>query len=438
MTSFLFCCITPFVGLALQAAQPSLSTEEVEDRLPRLRTVLAPVRTYGCPRQDNDSDCGVFVYIYVKELVAHDFSNLEEGLQAPLTYGAWQLRRNLRADVVLMGNNLLIRALIAERCVIPDQNPPLRNKSNTTLPPEFVELDKMLRDAVADIDNTQCQLRCAEEEMERVEGKVDAWELMAVWAEIGRLRALVSPAGRTPTSASPAGGACFVATSQRATPDQGGDAEALRIASAVVRNLLVNTQPVEQSRNGVAQPGQALRPNLFVLAGAVSEVHSAAMAGHGRSHETQGESQGLEGSRAGFAGVHLQRDGLWVARLVTDPKAPTTIGLGSFDDQIVAAKAFAAAAHVVRRDKPVRGRVLPLSLEEQELLIGFTTQHVIALSRVRAWGSWMRWCQKTEERGIVIAPPAAAESAPAMAPTAADVIAAAEVDLPGRDHMVSA
>ncbi|CAI5458692.1 unnamed protein product [Closterium sp. Yama58-4] len=417
-----FAEIQIILGLALQAAQPSLSTEEVEESLPRLRTVLAP--TYGCPRQDNDYDCG----------------NLEEGLQAPLTYGAGQLRRNLRADVVLMATNLLIQALITERCVVPDQNPPLRNRVNSTLPPEFVELDNKLRDAVGEIHNTQCRLKCAEEETERVEGKVDAQarELMVVWAEIERLRALVGPAERTPALHSPTRGACFVAAIQRATPDEGGDAVSLRAADAVVRNLILNTQPLEQSLNGVAQAGQGPRPNLFVPAGAVSEVNSAAIAVHGRPRETQGESQGPEGSRVGFAGVHLGRDGLWVARLVTDPKAPTTIGLGSWDDQIAAAKAFAAAAYVVRRDKPVRGRVLPLLPEEQELLRGCTTQHVIALSRVRAWGSWTRWRQETEARGIVIAPPAAADSAPATAPTAADVIAAAGVDLHAQETHDSA
>ncbi|CAI7760240.1 unnamed protein product [Closterium sp. NIES-54] len=90
-------------------------------------------QSYHCPAQTNGYDCGVFVCIYVHELVATDFKHLEEGLPA-LTYGPGKFRNNLRDDLVHQAMGTLFGQLVREKCLVPDQDPPLTSSSNSPLP----------------------------------------------------------------------------------------------------------------------------------------------------------------------------------------------------------------------------------------------------------------------------------------------------------------
>ncbi|CAI5933347.1 unnamed protein product [Closterium sp. NIES-64] len=72
----------------------------------------------------------------------------------------------------------------------------------------------------------------------------------------------------------------------------------------------------------------------------------------------------------GVRGVRLLPDGTWQAKIVPEPGSSRTLILGHFQDQQQAARAFAAAAAVLRRSKPPRGRVWQLTGEEMDLLDG--------------------------------------------------------------------
>ncbi|CAI5982876.1 unnamed protein product [Closterium sp. NIES-65] len=102
-------------------------------------------------------------------------------------------------------------------------------------------------------------------------------------------------------------------------------------------------------------------------------------------------SVGGVGGSGEYAGVRLLPDGTWQAKIVPEPGSSRTLILGNFQDQQQAARAFAAAAAVIRRSKPPRGRVWQLTGEEMDLLDGCTANIVRQLTTARVWGRWERW-----------------------------------------------
>ncbi|CAI5487324.1 unnamed protein product [Closterium sp. Naga37s-1] len=308
-------------------------------------------------------------------------------------------------------------------------------------------------------------------------------ELKSMWEELERVKQLARAAGQTPRSGPNIDGATSgLRGSVWDINERGNDATHMRDASAVVRQLLTSLGAQEQSpvcRSPAAMQTVALSAKPTQ---ALSEMNSQALAVPlQQTLEVQGESTGppaataAAGGKTGpegaggtlvpkisYAGVHLLRDGLWHVKLVKDPKNPSTIMLGSYEDQLVAARAFAAAVHVVRRHQPIRGRVLPLHGADLEILKGCTTRHVEFLARRRAWGRWERWQTEIEEMGGLPAegevgaaaaqtnetaaaqvhdsaatpssePDVARVTEPIAAPTRGDVVAAAATPLPGND-----
>ncbi|CAI5482237.1 unnamed protein product [Closterium sp. Yama58-4] len=310
-----------------------------------------------------------------------------------------------------------------------------------------------------------------------------ARELKAMWDKIERVKELTRAAGQTPKSGPNQYGA-MSGLRGNAWDVQGKDEDGPNMlhASAVVRQLLTGFGAPEQSPLGrspdvvqhvlrCAKPTQALlEMNSQALAAPLQhalEVQgesvgppAAATAGGGRSGPDGAACTQVP--RVSYACVHLLKDGLWHVKLVKDPKNLSTIMLGTYEDQLVGARAFAAAVHVVRRHTPVRGRVLPLQQADLEILRGCTTRHVEFLARRRAWGRWERWQTEIEELGGL---PAAAEgdaeaaqaeetaatqvgatataptsepltapvTEPGATPTRGDVVAAAATPLPGTE-----
>ncbi|CAI7760237.1 unnamed protein product [Closterium sp. NIES-54] len=232
--------------------------------------------------------------------------------------------------------------------------------------------------------------------------------MKAMWEELERVEELARAPGHTPRGVPNIDGAT---SGHRGSTwdmqDRGGDAQTMLQASAVVWQLLGGFPMQDHSPLG---QGPVVMPSMLPGAKptlALSEMNCQEPAPPGQqAREVQGESAGpldataVGGGRPGpdgaggtvtrvaYAGVHLQRDGMWHAKLVNDPKNPSTIMLGLYADQLVAARAFAAAMYVVRRHIPIRGRVLTMQDADLEILRGCSTRHVEFLARRRAWGRW--------------------------------------------------
>ncbi|CAI7764929.1 unnamed protein product [Closterium sp. NIES-53] len=232
-------------------------------------------QSYRCPAQTNGNDCGVFVCIYVYKLVATDFKHLE-GLPA-LTYGTGKFCRNLHGDLVHQAMRTLFGQLVQEKCLIPDQDPPLASSSNSPLPREYLALSAKLREVSAELGNTQIHIKSGEDETYRVECRVQdlAKEMKAMWEELERVKELARAPGHIPRGVPIVDGAT---SSHRGSAwdmqDRGGDAQTMLQASAVVRQLLGGFPMQDHSPLG---RGPAVMPSLLPNAKptlALSEMNS--------------------------------------------------------------------------------------------------------------------------------------------------------------------
>ncbi|CAI5957561.1 unnamed protein product [Closterium sp. NIES-65] len=375
-----------------------------------------------CPMQANQVDCGVYVCIYASELVARGFANLDDGLPA-LPYGGGLFRRGMRADIVEHALKRLIPTLERSGVMVPHQDPPLSKRVNKPVSPELAEIDAKLRDAVGDIHNISCRVGYCEKDITKLELLVESLtndlsttrdELTALSAQVAALPAPPQQ-GRIGGAGRPCARTDDPATQQILAPtaqlEQQGDSHQIQTAHGVINGLLPGT------------PGDALTSYRCVARGgalpAPSEDHSGCMGPPPPPSHSVG---GVVGSGE-YAGVRLLPDGTWQAKIVPEPGSSRTLILGHFQDQQQAARAFAAAAAVLRRSKPPRGRVWQLTGEEMDLLDGCTAEIVRQLTTARVWGRWERWRVELASLGGANPTPAspavvaAAPTAPAAAPT---------------------
>ncbi|CAI5986001.1 unnamed protein product [Closterium sp. NIES-65] len=375
-----------------------------------------------CPMQANQVDCGVYVCIYASELVARGFANLDDGLPA-LPYGGGLFRRGMRADIVEHALKRLIPTLERSGVMVPHQDPPLSKRVNKPVSPELAEIDAKLRDAVGDIHNISCRVGYCEKDITKLELLVESLtndlsttrdELTALSAQVAALPAPPQQ-GRIGGAGGPSARTDDPATQQILAPtaqlEQQGDSHQIQTAHGVINGLLPGT------------PGDALTSYRCVARGgalpAPSEDHSGCMGPPPPPSHSVG---GVVGSGE-YAGVRLLPDGTWQAKIVPEPGSSRTLILGHFQDQQQAARAFAAAAAVLRRSKPPRGRVWQLTGEEMDLLDGCTAEIVRQLTTARVWGRWERWRVELASLGGANPTPAspavvaAAPTAPAAAPT---------------------
>ncbi|CAI5957273.1 unnamed protein product [Closterium sp. NIES-64] len=408
------------LGLALQAEEPGLSATAIKQRLDPMPCV--PLGYYQCPMQANQVDCGVYVCIYASELVARGFANLDDGLPA-LPYGGGLFRRGMRADIVEHALKRLIPTLERSGVMVPHQDPPLSKRVNKPVSPELAEIDAKLRDAVGDIHNISCRVGYCEKDITKLELLVESLtndlsttrdELTALSAQVAALPAPPQQ-GRIGGAGGPSARTDDPATQQILAPtaqlEQQGDSHQIQTAHGVINGLLPGT------------PGDALTSYRCVARGgalpAPSEDHSGCMGPPPPPSHSVG---GVVGSGE-YAGVRLLPDGTWQAKIVPEPGSSRTLILGHFQDQQQAARAFAAAAAVLRRSKPPRGRVWQLTGEEMDLLDGCTAEIVRQLTTARVWGRWERWRVELASLGGANPTPAspavvaAAPTAPAAAPT---------------------
>ncbi|CAI5965285.1 unnamed protein product [Closterium sp. NIES-64] len=372
--------------------------------------------------QANQVDCGVYVCIYASELVARGFANLDDGLPA-LPYGGGLFRRRMRADIVEHALKRLIPTLERSGVMVPHQDPPLSKRVNKPVSPELAEIDAKLRDAVGDIHNISCRVGYCEKDITKLELLVESLtndlsttrdELTALSAQVAALPAPPQQ-GRIGGAGGPSARTDDPATQQILAPtaqlEQQGDSHQIQTALGVINGLLPGS------------PGDALTSYRCGARGgalpAPSEDHSGCMGPPPPPSHSVG---GVVGSGE-YAGVRLLPDGTWQAKIVPEPGSSRTLILGHFQDQQQAARAFAAAAAVLRRSKPPRGRVWQLTGEEMDLLDGCTAEIVRQLTAARVWGRWERWRVEIASLGgakPAPAPPAvvaAAPTAPAAAPT---------------------
>ncbi|CAI6011211.1 unnamed protein product [Closterium sp. NIES-65] len=375
-----------------------------------------------CPMQANQVDCGVYVCIYASELVARGFANLDDGLPA-LPYGGGLFRRRMRADIVEHALKRLIPTLERSGVMVPHQDPPLSKRVNKPVSPELAEIDAKLRDAVGNIHNISCRVGYCEKDITKLELLVESLtndlsttrdELTALSAQVAALPAPPQQ-GRIGGAGGPSARTDDPATQQILAPtaqlEQQGDSHQIQTALGVINGLLPGS------------PGDALTSYRCGARGgalpAPSEDHSGCMGPPPPPSHSVG---GVVGSGE-YAGVRLLPDGTWQAKIVPEPGSSRTLILGHFQDQQQAARAFAAAAAVLRRSKPPRGRVWQLAGEEMDLLDGCTAEIVRQLTAARVWGRWERWRVEIASLGgakPAPAPPAvvaAAPTAPAAAPT---------------------
>ncbi|CAI5946760.1 unnamed protein product [Closterium sp. NIES-64] len=406
------------LGLALQAEEPGLSATEIKQRLDPMPCV--PLGYYQCPMQANQVDCGVYVCIYASELVARGFANLDDGLPA-LPYGGGLFRRGMRGDIVEHALKRLIPTLERSGVMVPHQDPPLSKRVNKPVSPELAEIDAKLRDAVGDIHNITCRVGYCEKDITKLELLVESLtnDLSTTRDELTALSAQVAafPAppqqGRIGGAGGPSARTDDPATQQTLAPtaqlEQQGDSHQIQAAHGVINGLLHGTtgDALTSSRRGAC--GGALP--------APSEDHSGCMG----PPPPPSHSVGGVGGSGEYAGVRLLPDGTWQAKIVPEPGSSRTLILGHFQDQQQAARAFAAAAAVIRRSKPPRGRVWQLTGEEMDLLDGCTADIVRQLTTARVWGRWERWRVELASLGganPAPAPPAVVAAAP-TAPAAA-------------------
>ncbi|CAI5988078.1 unnamed protein product [Closterium sp. NIES-64] len=412
MAPSVFAEIQTLLGLALQAEEPGLSATAIKQRLDPMPCV---------PLGANQVDCGVYVCIYASELVARGFANLDDGLPA-LPYGGGLFRRRMRADIVEHALKRLIPTLERSGVMVPHQDP-LSKRVNKPVSPELAEIDAKLRDAVGDIHNISCRVGYCEKDITKLELLVESLtndlsttrdELTALSAQVAALPAPPQQ-GRIGGAGGPSARTDDPATQQILAPtaqlEQQGDSHQIQTALGVINGLLPGS------------PGDALTSYRCGARGgalpAPSEDHSGCMGPPPPPSHSVG---GVVGSGE-YAGVRLLPDGTWQAKIVPEPGSSRTLILGHFQDQQQAARAFAAAAAVLRRSKPPRGRVWQLTGEEMDLLDGCTAEIVRQLTAARVWGRWERWRVEIASLGgakPAPAPPAvvaAAPTAPAAAPT---------------------
>ncbi|CAI5994554.1 unnamed protein product [Closterium sp. NIES-65] len=377
---------------------------------------------YQCPMQANQVDCGVYVCIYASELVARGFANLDNGLPA-LPYGGGLFRRGMRGDIVEHALKRLIPTLERSGVMVPHQDPPLSKRVNKPVSPELAEIDAKLRDAVGDIHNITCRVGYCEKDITKLELLVESLtndlsttrdELTALSAQVAAFQAPPQQ-GRIGGAGGPSARTDDPATQQTLAPtaqlEQQGDSHQIQAAHGVINGLLHGTtgDALTSSRRG-ARGGALPAP---------SEDHSGCMG----PPPLPSHSVGGVGGSGEYAGVRLLPDGTWQAKIVPEPGPSRTLILGNFQDQQQVARAFAAAAAVIRRSKPPRGRVWQLTGEEMDLLDGCTADIVRQLTTARVWGRWERWRVELASLGganPALAPPAvvaAAPTAPAAAPT---------------------
>ncbi|CAI5473737.1 unnamed protein product [Closterium sp. Yama58-4] len=105
--------------------------------------------------------------------------------------------------------------------------------------------------------------------------------------------------------------------------------------------------------------------------------------------------------RTGHTGVRYDPEtGKYYAKLVWGRGSRQQIRLGSYTDEIDAAYAYAAAAHVLRPKVISKGAVR-LSDSDIAALSGCTGEHIRALVRKRKWWRWREWMVALSERGHV-------------------------------------
>ncbi|CAI5495025.1 unnamed protein product [Closterium sp. Naga37s-1] len=366
--------------------------------------------------QANQVDCGVYVCIYTKELVGSGFANLDDGLPA-LPYGSGLFRRGMRSDIVDHALKLLVPNLERAGILVPLQDPPLSKRVNKPVSPELAEIDTKLRDAVGDIHNASCRVGHCEKDLLKLELLVESFttELSTTRDDLAALQAQVAALNAPPQQRSPrdaVGGPS--ARADASTPhndpnpaaqlEQQGDSHQLHAAHGVINGLLHGpaadtTTPTRRGARAGVLPAH-------------SEDQSGCM---GPNRPAPSHTVGGVGGSGEYAGVKLLPDGTWQAKIVHEPGSSRTLILGNFPDQAQAARAFAAAAAVIRRNKPPRGRVWQLTGEEMDLLDGCTHDIVRQLTTARVWGRWERWRTELASLGganPVPAPPAIVAAAP--------------------------
>ncbi|CAI5466703.1 unnamed protein product [Closterium sp. Yama58-4] len=198
------------------------------------------------------------------------------------------------------------------------------------------------------------------------------------------------------------------------------------VATGVQEPHLINQHPVT-SRAGPGKTGRDAE---------LGEAHSE------RTAFTGGRPRS-----SNYTGVRLDPDtGKWVAAIGLTKGRSYSTPLGSWDSELEAAEAYAAAAAVLRKDwRPPRGEVITLKLADRANIEKMTHAEGTALLKARAWHKWRTWREELYPTSVLagtapipISPPAGENAASERVPGApgkasAMVEAGAREVVPGED-----
>ncbi|CAI5526292.1 unnamed protein product [Closterium sp. Naga37s-1] len=201
-------------------------------------------------------------------------------------------------------------------------------------------------------------------------------------------------------------------------------------------------------QGAVATGGQRPEPRMHQLgistAGPEPMVRAADF-GEGESERTA--ATGGRARTSKWTGVRLEpASGKWQAAIGLEKGRSYSTPLGSWDTEIDAADAYAAAAAVLRKDwGPPRGHMIKLKLEDRAIIEHMTHADGTALLKARAWHNWCSWHRELypsavlAETTVGLPLPSSAEHAAADGVAAAADVRGVDVadDMP-RDDVVAA
>ncbi|CAI5461530.1 unnamed protein product [Closterium sp. Yama58-4] len=351
------------------------------------------------PMQTNGVDCGVFVCQNLAELVATSFQTVRDGLSfdrpTPHVY-----RRGMRAELCDHRAGTLATKLQAKGIVMPTQPPPAK-----ALDPAIVVQDD---DDIVEL-KSEGGMQSTDMQLVVLAAKLGAISLALGYDEDQLL----------------AGAAHFLTTHARVVAPivkgMGSGKDPETVARSIAGAL--HTTPLPLPRHPAGQAGVRLsklttkatspRPGSkppsphtphLVMAIPASEAGISGCRKRASGANVGKPPRAREGTREGrtvHTGVRYDPEtGKYYAKLVWGRGSRQQIRLGSYTEELDAAYAYAAAAHVLRPKVISKGAVR-LSDSDIAALSGCTGEHIRALVRKRKWWRWREWTVALRERGQV-------------------------------------
>ncbi|CAI5483876.1 unnamed protein product [Closterium sp. Yama58-4] len=395
------------LGQALWHRQKDLTEEDLASRVARFACLEAP--THKIPRQTDDYDCGIYVCMYLHNLVMSSFASLEGGITFPKSPLAF--RRETRTDMLALAEGTLIKALVDSGLAVPEENfrdadAELGDEDDI---PEVVEgrLKQMagsiaeLRSWVNQYSVTVDGLQATVDSLKEALADRDAI-ISQMQQDVAALKKLCLPragfAGGSPEKAAsspapPAGGhRTMAAQSQQPMHLDGFSARGVAAVGQLVTAPTPAPQGVEVHAVATGVQAADMRSHQpgISTAGPGGMVRAAEF-GEGESERTA--CTGAQARSSMWTGVRFDTlSGKWHAAIGLEKGRSYSSPLGAYDSEVDAVEAYAAAALVLRKGwGPPRGHVMELRIEDRAILESMTHDQGTELLKAKAWHKWRSW-----------------------------------------------